>query len=190
MTSRTNATMMSVGAMGRSLLMDDVQGDPVSLALGLNVRYVPDHARTDVFCPYSGLVNFEANCSIGREFDHLQFWVYRIYGIASLGQATQGMPWVRGDFGFEVNDRRNVNQAGLMVLSNWGFGREHAVNIDQFKGYGNVWHQNIDVKALYRRVFRVWGSFGVEAGYRVYAQNAPRNEIFGILKYDLPFSPF
>ena len=189
-TSKSNATMMSIGAQVRKLLYDDIQGDPVSLSVGFITRYVPDHARLDVFCPYAGLVNFELNSAVGKEFDHLQDWVYRFYGVATLGQSVVGRPWIKGDVAFEVNDRENCHQAGLKMLSGFGFGQYDRVNIDQFNGYATVWHQNIDLVAQYRRVFRIWGTLGVDLGYRLYAENYPRNELFARFSYDLPFSPF
>ncbi|MCF7852870.1 MAG: hypothetical protein K9M07_06485 [Simkaniaceae bacterium] len=189
-TSKTNMTLLSSGIQGRYLLFDDIQGDPVSLAVGLNFRYVPDHALTDPFCPYHNIVNFEAVGSVGKEFDHLQYWVYRLYALAALGQANQGAPWIKGSASVELNGRYNRNQCAILVDSYFGFGSRREVNINQFHGYGSIWHQSVDVSAIYRRNFQVWGTLSFELGYRVYAENYPRNQIGFLIKYNLPFSFF
>ncbi|MDN3504279.1 MAG: hypothetical protein P0S95_01730 [Rhabdochlamydiaceae bacterium] len=189
-TSKTNATFQSAAVMGRYLLLDDVQGDPISAALGLNIRFVPDHALTDTFTPYHNIVNFETNLAIGKEFDNLQYWLYRLYGVASVGIANRGAPWVKGLGSFEFNARDNRNQCAVLVDSYFGFGSQDFVNINRFNSYAKIWHQNVDVSAIYRHLFDIWGTISIEFGYRVYAKNYPENLVFAKLKYDLPFSIF
>jgi len=189
-TSKTNATFQSAAMMGRYLLLDDVQGDPVSVAIGLSLRYVPGHALTDVFTPFHNRVNLEANCAVGKEFDNLQYWLYRLYGVASVGMANQGAPWVKGLGAFEFNASDNRNQCAIQVDSCFGFGSQDFVNINRFNGYAKIWHQNVDVSAIFRHLFDIWGTLSVELGYRVYAKNYPENLVFARFKYDLPFSIF
>jgi hypothetical protein len=189
-TKMLNPTLMSTGIQGRYLFLDDVQGDPLSVALGVNMRYVPDHVRRDPFCPYHSLVNFEMNAGLGKEFDHLEFWVYRIYAVPAIGIANQGAMWVKALASFELSSRDNKHDGALTLDSYFGFGNKHFINLDQFSGYYNIWHQNIDLSAMYRYHFDIWGAISVSLGYRPYALDYPAHQTYLLFKYDLPLSLF
>ena len=189
-TKMLDPTFMSAGIQGRYLLLDDVQGDPLSLALGVNVKYVPDHVRHDPFCPYHNLFNFEFNLALGKEFDHLEFWVYRIYAVGSTGIANQGAMWAKALASFEMSSRDNKHDGAFIFDSYFGFGQRHFINISEFSGYYNIWHQNIDLSLLYRYHFDIWGAIAVSLGYRPYALDFPAHQTYLMIKYDLPFSIF
>ena len=189
-TTRTTATLLSAGIQERYQFLDDITGDPISLAVGVNFRFVPGHSLTDPYCPYHGIANFEANIALGKEFDHLQFWVYRFYAIGAVGMANKGSPWARGFASFEFNGKENKNQCGVNLDSYFGFGDQTSVNVAQFDSYANIRHQSVDLSAFYRRAFESWGALSIQLGYRVYAENYPQNLIGLQIKYDLPFSVF
>lgn len=189
-TKKINPTLLSVGAMGRYLLLDDVEGDPLSLSIGISARYVPDHALRDPFDPYHNIVNFESHIACGKEIDRLHFWVNRFYGIACVGIANVGAPWIKGIGGIEFSSKDNRDQSAVQIVSYFGFGEEQFVNVDAFYGYAKVWHQSVDLSAVYRHAFEIWGTLSLEIGYRVYAKNYPELQVYALFKYDLPFSLF
>lgn len=189
-TKMLDPTLMSVGIQGRYLILDDVEGDPLSVSLGVNMRYVPDHVRQDPFCPYHNLMNFETHAALGKEFDHLERWTYRAFAIASIGIANQGAMWVKGLGAFAMHSKDEKHEGIFTVDSYFGFGSRHFIDLNDFHGYYNIWHQNVDLSALYRYKFDIWGALSFCLGYRPYALDYPVHETYFILKYDLPFSIF
>lgn len=179
----------SAGLDLRYLLLDDIQGDPVSLTLGLITRYVPTRALRDPSTPYHSQLNFEAGCALGKEIDHLSYWVVRFWGYLGAGIANRGAPWLNGELAFEAN-RENRHQFRLYSQGYVGFGGVEGVNIRAFNGYANIDHRSWDIGGRYLYTFSIWGSLSLDYAYRLMAHSYPERSNSFTVRYTLPFSLF
>jgi hypothetical protein len=164
-------------------------GDPVSLTTGLSVRGVASRSLKDISCPYHFHANFEANTSIGREWDHGFDWHMRLYGFGAIGVANRGYPWVRALAMFEGNIHC-THRLGIFAETYVGFGNQAHVHTNHFNGYADIRHRNIDVGVKYTYVFEIWGHLSFAYTRRVYARSFPQNVNFFTVSYMLPFSLF
>jgi hypothetical protein len=179
----------SAAAQARTLWLDDVLGDLISLNTGFNFRYVAGESLHDVSCPYHANYNAEATIAIGKEWDQGVYWRFRPFVFAALGMAERGSPWMRALAAIEGN-RLNRHQLRLYALGYFGFGKRHHLFINHFDGYAHIHHQSIDLGLDYSYLFDIWGSFSFEYCYRVYARLFPERTSFVTVRYTLPFSLF
>lgn len=189
-TTRQSLGTQSVGTQIRYQWLDDVVGASLSLVSGLNVRWVSKRSLQDVSCPYHAEWDFEITNAIGKEFDQLEKWLFRTYGFLGVGQANQGRPWVRGIISCEALFKERHR---LEILSEgyFGFGKTRRVNIDDFTGYANIFHQSIDIGAsYYYKISRIWGEISIHYSYRVFAKDFPAHANTFMLAYNIPFSVF
>ena len=187
-TKATNFTLESLGVQVRKQLFDDIQGDLVSLTLGGLFRFVPDQALKDPYVPYQNLVNFEANFSLGKEFDEAFEWTKRFYTFFSCGIANIGSPYIRSKTVFEIHKGHHL--FGWILDGNFGLEGKRSVNLENFHGYGSVRHQTLDIGVTYDYLFDIYGKVSAAFFYRLYAFAAPKNQAAIEFKYDLPFSIF
>ncbi|HUD01810.1 MAG TPA: hypothetical protein VMR37_05750 [Rhabdochlamydiaceae bacterium] len=173
----------------RYLWLDDVIGDAVSLTTGLSARGVSSRSLRDISCPYHAHANFEANTSIGKEWDQGFDWRLRLYGFGALGMANIGYPWARAFLMFEGNVR-STHRFGIFAEGYFGFGNQERVNTHHFDGYADIRHQNIDAGLKYTYVFEIWGQLSFAYTRRLYAHSFPENVNFFTISYMLPFSLF
>jgi hypothetical protein len=188
-TTRQNYNWRSVALQGRYLFLDDIAGDPVSLAAGLSMRGVHHLSLRDISCPYAAEFNLEGNLAAGREWSCGPFWQIRTYGYGALGVAQRGAPWTRLFFSFEGN-YQNHQRYQLFVNSIFGFGDKNYVPVDHFHGYANIHHQSVDIGFAYRYHTDIWGTITLEYAYRLYAHAYPARQSAFTFWYHLPFSLF
>lgn len=188
-TPRQSWGLRSYAGQFRFLMLNDVEGDPISLTAGVNVRGVSRNSLRDVSSPYHSNTNFELNSAVGKEWSYRKYWTMRAFGFAGVGIANHGSPWLRTLAAFEGNVV-DKHQYQVFTESYWGFGSQHRVNVDDFHGYAKIHHQSIDVGAGYSYLFDVWGSINFTYAFRVYARSFPEYVNFFALTYNLPFSFF
>ena len=177
----------TVGGQVRYLWMDDIIGDPISLATGANARFVSSNSLRDVSCPYHGNVDVEFNLSLGKEFDAFQFWRYRLWGFGVVGIANRGSPWIRGGAFIEAN-LDDIHKFAIFLLGSHGYGRQTSININDFFGYAKIRQKSIDIGARYGYRMGVWGTLRFEYIRRVKARLCPENVNNFIISYLVPFS--
>jgi hypothetical protein len=187
-TKATSFTLESLASQLRWQVLDDIQGDPFSVALGGNLRFVPDHALRDPYVPYQGLINFEALLAVGKEFDVAFDWTKRFYVLSAVGIAIQGAPYLRVDARFDMHRKNHL--FALLLNTNFGFGQKDSIDFDHFHGYADIWHQSLDLGVAYAYLFDIYGKLGIELSYRPYAKNFPKNFSKIEIRYDFPFSIF
>lgn len=182
--------LQSGGVQVRYQFLNDIGGDSVSFTSGLNIRGVSKRSLKDVSCVYANRWNFEIVNSVGKEFAYRCRWFFRTFAFLGVGQATKGRPWVRGLVFLEGNLAKK-HKLSLFTEGYFGFGKNRFVNIDDFNGYGNIFHQSIDVGAAYTYdMSKIWGNFTFSYNYRVFAKAFPKNAQTYLFAYNFPFSFF
>ena len=188
-TDKHSWSYLSTAMYVRYLLLDDVAGDPISWTVGGLIRLVNSHFLNDVSIPYHANLNLELNTAIGKEFDELYNWVFRIWGLAGAGIGNRGAPWITTMLNVEGNaGPQNMFQAFLDGY--FGLGGKSGVNVDNFPSYANLSHQSLDLGFRYRYTFDVWGAISAAYAFRVFARNYPEYAHTVRVEYRLPFSLF
>ncbi len=151
---------------------DDVLGDPFSLVSGCTVIQDVKWAKNDLSCFYHGCLESVFHIAAGKETSCEQFWVSHIWGLAAVGIADEGSPWLEGGLSWNHNGW-DVHDFNISLTSLWGLGRNN-LNLDKhFKGYGSISHYSIDLALNYHYSFEFGGLLGIEYTYRIYAHNCP-----------------
>jgi hypothetical protein len=188
-TTEVNWALRSAALQGRYQVFDDISGDPVSLALGLNIRAAPHHFLRDVSTPYAAEFNTEVTGALGKEWSKAGQWQMRTYGFVALGIANRGYPWTRGLWVWQYS-LRNIHRFTLFAEGDAGFGNQQHVDVNHFSGWGKFQHQSIDLGVEYGYRISVYGMISAAYAHRVFAHNFPQNVNFFVLSYRVPFSLF
>lgn len=189
-TAKQRLGTQSVGGQIAYQLLDDYRGAAFSYTPCVNIRFVSSRSLQDVSCIYHYTWNFEIGQSLGKEWTFNKAWILKPYVFLGVGQANQGSPWVRVYCNFEGSYEQKHHLA-LICEGYFGFGKNHFVDIDQFYGYGKVYHQNIDLGLMYKFwINQIYGGVSFKYAYRVFAKNFPANANSFELLYTLPFSFF
>jgi hypothetical protein len=186
-TSQMSFNFRTAAVQARYLWLDDIVGDPISLTTGVSVRATGTSSLKDVSCPSHGNVDFEANFSLGKEFDASDSWRFRTWAFGAVGQANRGSPWVRATIALETNIKDRHKWAIFADGIN-GYGRHTHINVDHFFGYAKVREKAIDLRVRYGCKIGVWGTIRLEYAHRVLAKVAPQRVNTFMLSYLLPFS--
>ena len=185
-TSKVPFNFRSGALQVRYLWLDDIVGDPISLATGASVRVTAVSSLKDVSCPSHGNVDLELNFSLGKEFDAPSTWRFRTWLFGALGHANRGSPWVRAIGAFEINCE-DVHKWAFYAEWINGYGRYTQIDVNNFFGYGKVREKAVDVGARYGHGLGVWGTLRLDYVRRVLAKVAPQNVNTFTLSWLLPF---
>ncbi len=177
----------SVALQMRYLCLNDLEGDPVSIMMGVNLREVNTQSLRDVSMPYHAQWNVEGTLAVGKEWAHGAFWDTHAWGLAGFGMGNQGYPWVRL-LGVWQKNWENRHRLNCFTESYWGFGSKNHVNPNHFHGWGNYAHASVDIGTGYGYHTAFWGTIGIEYAYRLFAHTYPQNVQFLVAYWKLPFS--
>lgn len=186
-TSRLSFGVLDVGLQGRYGLLNEFMGDPISLAIWLQGRFVPQDRLTDVVTPYHAIANFELGCSVGKECNYMYTWIWRNYGLCAIGMAERGYPWFRLAYNIEAKFLTR-DSLEAFIDGYFGTGPEICVDVCCFDGYASIAHRSIDMGLRYHHYFPVWGAFDISYAIRVYAKSYPSGASTALIRYTLPFS--
>lgn len=169
--------------------LDDVCGDPISLATGFLYRDASSRFLHAPSTPYHARANFEFYTSMGKEWSRGHCWLFRVFALGAVGQGSRGSPWARGDLTLWANscDRYEIK---FYVKSYFGFGDHTTVDLDPFRGWAKIRHQSVDIGGSYRFCGTIYGSLRFDYLYRVYARSYPEHVNWFQVTYELPFCPF
>jgi len=188
-TSHRNFGWDTVKATGRYQLMDDVLADPVSLTAGLSIGKAWKQAVHDLSSFHHGRFETEFHLACGKETSRDWLWTSRFWGVAALGLADSGSPWLRFDSSLERN-YSDLFQVRFSVDTLWGLGKRGLHLSRHFHGYGSINHQSVDLATRLSYFFvDVGGSLSLEYAYRAYAKNFPKNTSRLTVQLYYPFSP-
>jgi len=186
-TTQQNFNFRTWALQARYLWLDDIIGDRVSLATGANLRITPSYALHDISCPSRANADFEANFSIGKEFEASDSWLVRLWGFGAIGHANRGSPWVRAIVSLETNCD-DQHKLAFYAAGNNGYGKRSHVRTEDFDGYAKIRCKSIDVGVRYGYRVGVWGTLRVEYTRRVLAKAYPADINTLTISYLLPFS--
>lgn len=171
-TQHRNFGVDSILLTGRYRLWNDIVGDPLSLSIGIQAIDVFKPAWHDLSVFHHGGIACEAHVAAGKEFECMQFWTTRIWGVGAIGIGDVGSPWVKGDLVWDHN-WWDLHEVRLFAHTLWGLGGDRLNLTQPFKGYGSIRHQSVDIGARYSYFMEcgLWVKF--EYAYRVFARNCP-----------------
>ncbi|MFA5250841.1 MAG: hypothetical protein WC371_05490 [Parachlamydiales bacterium] len=167
-------TFRSAALQTRYSFLDDIVGDPLSLAVGINFRGVSKSFTHDITTFYPGIANFEGTLALGKEFSKDESWRFRLWGNGGFGIADKGSPWVRCKLAFEGNHEEAFRWA-FFGEGYHSYGCHRHVNLSHFRGYGSIRAKAIDLgfKIGYRLAGA--GVLAFEYKRRVFAKRAPES---------------
>lgn len=176
----------SARATLRNQWMDDVVGDPVSLATGLTGIQACQESLHDPSSFHHGKLEGEIHLSLGIEAGCYSTWTSRCWGFFALGSADVGSPWIRGDLAWEHLSDGQRTQIRVFTNTCWGLGGR-SFKLQKFHGYGPIAHQSIDIGLRYSYDFDIWGVLALEYTYRPYARNFPQYTNRFSINYTFPY---
>ena len=105
----------------------------------------------------------------------------------ALGFAEKGNPWGRLQMQYEKN---YCDMATLYAFAHFlfGFGDKNIHSAHYFKGYGPIKHRSVDLGVGGAKRFESDWIVGLQATYRVYAYNFPKNAFLAKLTVEYPLS--
>jgi len=170
----------------RTLLMDDVIGEPFSFCIGISGLAVLDNGLHDPSSFYHGNWEAEFFASIGKECACESDWLFRYYATGGFGIANMGSSWVFGRAAIERN-YCEIQIVRLFVETLYGLGGENLDLSQPFLGYGSINHQSIDIGARYSYLTDWDVTVSLEYAMRIHARNAPSELNRYLIQFLYPF---
>jgi len=162
----------NVKLTARYLLMDDIQGDPVSLAVGASASYASIRFVRDLGAFHHGRREYFGHLAVGKEWDCGPIWVNRVWGHLGFGVADQGSPWMNAEISYAEN-RMNRLQYRFFLNTLVGFGDRDIPTTTPFKGYGAIQHRSVDTGIEWSYLVNDCFTVGFQYAYRLWAYNFP-----------------
>jgi len=172
---------------GRKQLMNDVVGDPFSLVTGVTMTLPTNKGSHDMSTIHHADVDTEFHVSIGKEVSSGKYWLHRSWTSMGYLLSNIGSPAFRSKTLFE----KNINNHRFKFFGEafYGLGKKELDVTKDFRGYGSLNHQTIDVGAAY--TYNLGYGREISAGYerRLHAHSAPARVNRFCLNYLYTFSP-
>ncbi len=179
----------SLRLTARYFWANGIPDDTLSSAVGVTVIPVFKNADHDPGSFHHGSFETEAHLSFGREYSWDRFWTCRWWNVLAIGIADRGSPWVRTQSVWEQN-YWDCAQWRLYVNTLWGLGsRSFPCCLNEFKSYGSIHHQSIDIGTGYTYFWNETAYFSIDYSYRLYAKNYPSRANTLMLSVIYPFGP-
>jgi len=170
----------------RYQFLDDVLGDSVSAAVGVTFSQVTTQSLNDVTFIHHGKFEGVFFLTVGKELSTLWTrWCQRAFGVAGMGIASRGWPWVQGSAYYEWAAPEG-HIAGVGATAACGFGK-HNVHLHHFRGYGEVKYRELNLQGYYSYAFDRGNSLKGLVNVRLWAKNCPQAVSFSLI-YQATFS--
>lgn len=171
---------------GRYQWLDDILGEPFSLMTGFSMIAPWKTAVRDLSSFHHGRFEWEGYASIGKEYSLEERWIFRHFGLVSIGMADRGSPWLKGGYFWETNFC-NCLALQVHIKELIGLG-SRALRRHEFQGYGAVRHRSTEAGIRLSFQTDYDGLLSFEYTRRLYAKNFPRNVNLVQLTYVYPLS--
>lgn len=171
---------------GRYQWMNDADGDPFSLVLGITIAQPYSRALHDISSFHHGHLEGMLHLSIGKSYGTScdQDYTFRWWNAFSIGKADIGKTWYREELALEYK-YGNVHHFRAFGHGLWGAGKQD-LHPRHFHGYGCIKHRSIDLGVRYGYTFSCWGTFNLQYARRVYAHNFPEQANLILFEYYYP----
>ena len=161
---------------GRNLILDDINGDPLSLAAGISLIQTFSPGLHDPSAFHHGYTEAEIFLSFGKEFyDESSYevdWKSRVWALIGMGTSfDRGSPWQNVILAYEQSFKLN-HRVKVFTNALYGDGSRR-FHFQDFKGYGSVQHASVDVGIRYTYLIDFFGNASLEYTNRVYSYNFP-----------------
>ncbi len=186
-TRRQNTGVDNIKVTTRYLQLNDIVGDPVSLAWGASLTIPTGDSKHDVSTFHRGDIDIEGHVSVGKEISSGKFWLCRYWANLGYVLSNRGAPGLRGELAWERNFF-DVHQ--WKFFGNFTRGLGARALAFPFNGYGSVENRSVDIGARYGYCFGYNGTITAEYSRRIYARNAPEHVDSFTIGYLTTFSPF
>lgn len=186
-THRQDWNIDNLRLAGRYVWLDDIAGDPLTVTGGLVLTQAFIPSLEDVSSFHHGRREAELFVSFGKENSEKELWENRWWGVVGIGFADKGSPWIRADVDYEFQ-YCEADEIRVFLNSLWGLGNK-SIHVHDFKGYGPIAHQSIDIGLRYTRELEYCGHFFVEYAFRPYAKNFPTHTNRVLLGFLVTFIP-
>lgn len=170
-------------------LMDDVAAeDPVSMTAGATITNANRKSLHDMSSFHHGQFEGELHIAVGKETSLGAYWVNHFWGMAALGCADIGSPWLHGRIQWDHNacDRHSYS---LYLDALYGMGSTALRKHKSFRGYGPIKHRSIDIAASYTFALENGLRLSAQGSYRLFAANFPKQAITLSAGLLYPFGP-
>jgi hypothetical protein len=167
--------------------LNEIEGDPFSLVMGLTIIEPFSRAVHDISSFHHGHIEGEAHLSFGKKYGCPcpKDWKFRWWDVISYGVAEEGSPWLREDAAFEHNIY-DVHCLRYFLNTLWGFGKNNLPE-RHFRGYGSIKHRSVDLGIRYSYIFGCDAQLSLQYARRVYAYNFPKNANLVLFEFYFPF---
>lgn len=181
-------TFDHVRVRGQYLLLDDIIGDPVSATVNLTLVSVDRKALPALGLMHHGRFESTLGLSLGREWAIGRVFTHRLWANAALGGASHASLFTEDNINWQINfiDRLRL---GITGFFDGGFGTKK-LHMNTFNGYRHERYRVLDIAANLKYRWGIWGDLSFEIGRRLWAENAPDNNLFVRVAYHLPFAAF
>ncbi len=170
---------------GGAKWLNDIVGDPVSLATGITVSQVFKTGLDNIAAFYHGGIEGEFDLVVGKEYSSMEFWDLRLWSVFGVGGADIGYPWLRWNAALNYN-WWDINEVVFTINTLWGLGHK-SLYPGHFRGYGSIRHQSVDIGVGFVHRFESDVSVSASYSYRVFALNCPKNANFVGVEFSYPF---
>lgn len=174
---------------GQYLLLDDIVGDPVSLTANLSLTSVDRKALPALGLMHKGRFEALLGVSIGREWAIGRVFTHRLWANIGLGGASHASLYTLDALNWQINFIDRI-RFGIKGVFEGGFGTRDLSDTTLFDGYRHLRYRSADIAADLKYRWGIWGDLSFEIGRRLWAENAPENNLFVKISYHLPFAAF
>ncbi|MCB1212785.1 MAG: hypothetical protein KDK40_00650 [Chlamydiia bacterium] len=185
--SEHSFSLSSFQFTGRYHYANDIVGDPMSVVIGVTLRLPTNAALSDFTQLAHSKLEGEIHLSLGKECTCWDSWSSRIWAVGVFGIGERNATWVRTKIAYEwhLGCEQRFGLFGEW-LANFKGG---AIDLTDFKGYGDIRYRAGTIGCEYHRPIFDWGDLTAEYAYRPYASNFPKKLYRFLISLSIPFNP-
>jgi hypothetical protein len=171
------------------LLFDDIIGDAVSMTINTSLISVDRKAVPTLGLMHNGRFGGLLGVSIGREWAIGRIFTHRLWANIGLGAASHASLYTSDSLSWQINfiDRIRLGMNGYF---DGGLGTDRFDKLDTYSGLRHLRYRTAGVSLDLKYRWGIWGDLTLSAGRRLWAENAPEDNLFVRVSYHLPFAAF
>ncbi len=169
-TSNISFTYEAAWLTLRYAWLDDIAGDCLTLVTGATFSFPGSRFLHQFSLPYHGHFNTEIHTSLGKEWSCGPEWKMRLWGLAGVGIAERGSPWVHA---IAAASYRISRCTALTLFSETllGLGSHNILPHTRFRGYANIAHRSLSICSSLDYELPYLATLAVAGWYMPYTHN-------------------